>query len=346
MVTLIAGLPGVGKSFLAVDIAARCSAALPWPDERRPAERAERPVDGAAPNSRTSPKERPGEKVLIVSAEDHPADTFANRVAVADGDLDKVAILGSICTSPSLDKDDTDFPDDRRFSLDRDLHHLRELPHRWGPLALIIVDPLISLCDGDDTERYLRHMLAELVRLAAYWDLAVIVIAHLRRDPATTDMYRALGSHALATVPRAIWTVQVDPRDRDRDRRLMLPLKTNMGPNPGGLAFRFVNARLEWDSEIIRRWASDPSETEEDASSALEEAIDFLTQMLADDEYPAMEIYSRARKCGFSQRTIERAKWRLKLKARRKGFGAAGEWFWSLATTVRPGVIPQTTTES
>jgi hypothetical protein len=45
-VTLLAGDPGIGKSLLALDIAARASRGTPWPDEQR-AESKERGVEAS-----------------------------------------------------------------------------------------------------------------------------------------------------------------------------------------------------------------------------------------------------------------------------------------------------------
>ena len=66
--SLVAGMMGVGKSFLIVDLAARVSRGRAWPDAR------EKPADQGS--------------VLLLNAEDDPADTLRPRLESASADLD------------------------------------------------------------------------------------------------------------------------------------------------------------------------------------------------------------------------------------------------------------------
>jgi hypothetical protein len=64
--------------------------------------------------------------------------------------------------------------------------------------------------------------------------------------------------------------------------------------------------------------------------TAEDEAVDFLRSFLEGGEASAEEARRRARAAGFSDRTLDRAKSRLGIKARRKGYGQDGKWIWAL----------------
>src|SRR5690554_4603557 len=73
-ITIIAGDPDVGKTFLTLDIAARVSTGATWPD-------------GA---------ENKAGNVLILSAEDDLADTIVPRLKAANANLDNIFALQTI----------------------------------------------------------------------------------------------------------------------------------------------------------------------------------------------------------------------------------------------------------
>ena len=70
-VTVIAGLPGDGKTLIACDVAARVSRGLPWP------------CGGSAETGH----------ILLLTAEDDPADTLRPRIEVAGANLTRVELI-------------------------------------------------------------------------------------------------------------------------------------------------------------------------------------------------------------------------------------------------------------
>ena len=72
--TTLAGDPGLGKSFLTLDIAARVSEGRSWPDETA--------------NERGS--------VILLSAEDDLADTIRPRLDAAEADVARILALEAI----------------------------------------------------------------------------------------------------------------------------------------------------------------------------------------------------------------------------------------------------------
>ncbi|MEM1331474.1 MAG: AAA family ATPase, partial [Planctomycetota bacterium] len=76
--TMLAGDPGLGKSFVSLDLAARVSAGLPWPDL---------PSESNAPGG-----------VVLLSAEDGLADTIRPRLDAAGADPSRVVALEAVRT--------------------------------------------------------------------------------------------------------------------------------------------------------------------------------------------------------------------------------------------------------
>jgi hypothetical protein len=73
-ITLVVGRPGVGKSFVCMDIAARVTTGTAWPDEK-PCEKG---------------------SVVILSLEDDPADTIRPRLDAHDADVSKAFLLKAV----------------------------------------------------------------------------------------------------------------------------------------------------------------------------------------------------------------------------------------------------------
>jgi hypothetical protein len=135
-------------------------------------------------------------------------------------------------------------------------------------------------------------------------------------------------------------------RDPDDDsRRLFVPIKNNVGPDSGGLAFRIAQALLPndivashilWDGERITQTADEILAANSDSvadKSATEEAADLLSDILASGSVPQKEIRAQADAAGISWPSLKRAKRALGVEAHREGgIGANGRWVWCLPT--------------
>ncbi len=113
--TLLAGDPGLGKSLITVDIAARVSKGSPWP------------CDTA---------ERAPANVLILSAEDDPDDTIVPRLIAAGAELKRITFFDAV---REFDKNGT--PHDGAVSLDRHIDALRAALIK-SKAQLVIIDPI------------------------------------------------------------------------------------------------------------------------------------------------------------------------------------------------------------
>ncbi|GMU82232.1 MAG: hypothetical protein AMXMBFR47_21030 [Planctomycetota bacterium] len=96
--TLVVGDPGVGKSLLMADIAARLSRGLAFPDSPPPAARAPSAtaaIPGASPTP--DPQNRPHlGRIVIASSDDALDDTLVHRLTAAGADLSLITILEGV----------------------------------------------------------------------------------------------------------------------------------------------------------------------------------------------------------------------------------------------------------
>jgi putative DNA primase/helicase len=300
--TVMIGDPGVGKSFVSVDIAARVTTGGKWPD-----------------GTRYSKKGR----VILLSAEDGIADTIRPRVEAQRGDPRRIVVLEAVRGKKGHH---------RMFTLSKDLSVLERAIRREGA-SLVIIDPLSAYL-GSDVDSHkdaeVRATLRPIAELAERLKVAVIGIMHLNKDASRTAMYRALGSMAFVAAPRAVFAVGKKPGDEKR--RIVAPLKFNFGPLPDGLEFRIKNGGLRWSKKAADITATKLLAGEgADEESPIEEAMEFLRTLLREGSYKADEVRQKAREVGISEATLRRAKTRLNVKPRHVGgIAGSGLWVWEL----------------
>lgn len=316
-IALLAGDPGLGKSLLTIDLAARVSIGRTWPDD---------PLgDGFTPGG-----------VVMLSGEDDPADTIRPRLEAAGGNPSRVNMLRGV---RRIEGGRETF-----FTFD-DLAMLADAIDQTADARLVVIDPVTCYFSAQtDTHRTsdVRSVLAPLADLAAAKSVAVVLVSHLNKTMGGKAAYRITGSLALPAACRAVWLVAKD--QTDPARRVMVSGKANLAADPGGLAFRTVGdpggaGRVEWEPGRVDLSADDALADPvrgggTDDGGEVEAAAQFLRTLLAGQSLPAKEIERQARAAGFSVATLRRAKAAAGVRVFRQGFGAGGGYFW---TTDPPG---------
>src|SRR4029077_11772537 len=120
----------------------------------------------------------------------------------------------------------------------------------------------------------LRAVLDPVTQLAEDKHVAVLSVTHLTKGATGTSIkviHRFIGSIAFVGAPRAAFAVIEDPDDKDR--RLFLSVKNNLGPSPQGLAFRLAQRIVATDGDggIVAsyvEWDSTPVSTSADEAIA------------------------------------------------------------------------------
>lgn len=123
----------------------------------------------------------------------------------------------------------------RTFDLGRDIEVLRKVAEEIGNVRLIVIDPVSAYLGGADSHKTsdVRAALAPLQTLAAEIAVCVVMVSHLNKgstDPAA--MSRVSGSGAFVAAARSAWFVAPNPRDETK--RILTPLKNNIGDDKTG----------------------------------------------------------------------------------------------------------------
>ena len=298
--TLLAGDPGLGKSFVTLDIAARISTGASWPD------------GGVASRG----------DVLLLSAEDGIADTIVPRLLRMGADMERVHVLESV-----LDRADDH---ERLFRLQTDLAALEDAIEQVHPV-LVVVDPLSAYLAGVDSHKAaeVRGILAPLMTLGERTGVGLLCNAHLNKDESRSALYRVSGSLDFVAAARAAFLVVPDPDDGDR--RLVLTMKMNIAAKPAGIAFSIVDGAVAWDDRPVTVDLAHVLAPSRESRSKVEAAEMFLREMLAHGPVAEAEIIERAGHEDITERTLRRAKTALAVGSEKRGLH--GGWIWSLPTT-------------
>jgi replicative DNA helicase len=288
MFTLLAGDPGLGKSYHSLDIAARITTGASWPDKN------DLPENKA-----------PCGSVIILTAEDPLAQIVKPRLRQLGADLTKVFAIESVRV-----KDPDRGQYETAIDLANDLPAIKKAIKQ--DTKLIIIDP-ISAYYGKDTDSHrdadLRRILRPVCKLAEETGVAILAISHLNKSAAGKAIYRALGSIALIAAARTAWLLTNDPDEQDSDRRLLTPCKHNLLIKPTGLAFEINDGRVIYETEPISTTSDEALGGSTVAPIELDKAVDWLRGVLTPGNAMAStELSAKAKERGISRSTLNRAK--------------------------------------
>ncbi|MGH2359623.1 MAG: AAA family ATPase [bacterium] len=300
---LLVGLPGLGKSYLACDVAARHSRGMSWPDGL------------PAPHGAS----------ILLSAEDGLADTIGPRLSTLGADLTAIHVLTGIRERGT----------ERLFDLSRDLAQLDQALNETRA-QLVVVDPLSAYLGSIDSykDADVRSVLAPLAALADAHAVAVLGIIHLTKQEQRRLLYRAAGSIAFVAAARTVLAIGADPEDEGR--RLLFAIKSNLTALPPALAFRITPQGLTWepgpvadvDPEEIFGYAPPPSAEERDTQA---HAAEFLHELLRHGPRLAEQVFKEGERHGFTRPQLQRARKAAQVHTRKLSF--EGGWEWTLDTT-------------
>jgi putative DNA primase/helicase len=323
-VTLIAGDPGLGKSFVTLDMAARVSTGAPWPQTTGESVAGLFEAGGNVPGSQT-PATAGG--VVLLSAEDDLADTIRPRLEAAGADCSRIVAIRAI------DGSDVEGKYRRTFELGRDLAHLTSVVEQMRDCRLVVIDPISAYLGrtGENFNAEVRALMGPLADLAARFHLAVVAVTHLRKGEGAA-IYRAMGSVAFVATARSAWMIVKDPQRPTR--QLFLPMKNNLGSDTTGMAYTIESrsdgqgAMVHWSEDVVRE-SLDQLASAGPGRRPTEriEVCNWLTQHLASGPVPTVEVYEAASAAGYSQATVRRAFRDIRGKAVKLGNSG---WMWKL----------------
>jgi hypothetical protein len=198
-ITILDGDPGMGKSLITVDLAARVSTGQPMPDGT------------------------PGQQgnVLLVAPEDDPYDTLKPRLEAAGGDPARVRLL----TGESFDSDKMRIYD-RPFSLPRDFDALTKAINSTDPI-LVILDPLSAIIGNSvniSHDQAIREIFTSLALLAERTACAILIVRHLSKGSYSNPLHRGTGSIGIIAAART--GLIIAPHPENHHQRILATTKT------------------------------------------------------------------------------------------------------------------------
>ena len=231
--TLLIGDPGLGKSFITLDIAARVSRG-----QALPALAGETPPTAADPGS-----------VVLLSAEDDALDTILPRLSAAGADLARIDVLKAVRQRHAGDGSHYE----SMFSLQHDVALLEQEIAKRDNCRLVVIDPITAYLGRSDSHRNseMRALLAPLSELAARTGVAVLAVNHLNKMGQGPAIYRSMGSLAFAATARSVLAVMCDPNDAAS--RVLVSLKSNVSAAVPGMRFQMVPNAESNNGESMRR---------------------------------------------------------------------------------------------
>jgi hypothetical protein len=205
---------------------------------------------------------------------------------------------------------------------------------------LVVIDPVTAYLGGVDSHKNaeIRGLLAPLGAIAERHRVAMVAVTHLNKSGGGPAIYRAMGSLAFAAAARAAWAVSKDKDDSRR--RLLLPIKNNIAPDTGGLAYRIEPLGIDgcpavsWEPDPVNVSADDAlagNRDERGGRTERDDAAAWLRDYLGEGPKLARDVLTESKAAGFSKRTIDRAKPVAGVRTRKEAFG--GGWVWELGAS-------------
>ncbi len=300
---LLDGDPGAGKSLLTADLAARLTRGGRMPDgtwRRRKA------------------------NVLFLNAEDALDDTLRPRLDAAGADLARVFCLGGVQVG---------IADGAEMSFPASFEALRRavVTHE---IELVVIDPMMAFFKPEvaaNSDQVMRVALAPLAALAARSGASVLLVRQLTKHGGRKALYRGGGSIGIIGAIRTALFLGRCPREPDR--RILAMTKSNIGPTAPALACRLAEEagrpRVQWLGECDATADELCRPAAPGAGPDRPTADEWLLAALAGGPRPAKELQEEARAAGYCVRTLERAKRRLGVVARRVRKDGRAFWQWS-----------------
>jgi hypothetical protein len=307
---ILDGDPGLGKSSLTLDLAARMTTGRAMP-----------PLEGNEAGRQPA-------GVLLLGGEDMLECTVRPRLDVAGADPAHVHSFEAVKQGDA----------ERPPVLPWDLDLIGDAVRGWG-VKLIVVDPFLAFL-GDEFDSHkdqdVRRCLRPLARLAEQLDVVVLLIRHLNKLNAGSALYRGGGSIGIVGSARTSLICGRSPEDEDLF--VVAMNKSNLGPRPAALSYRLRPvehpkagpiARVAWEGEVDLRpdeILAQPGGRSAGRATDLEAAKDWLRDVLAGGPVLSKRVEELARKAGHSWRTVTRAKGEVGVKSSKSG----SSWEWSL----------------
>jgi hypothetical protein len=329
--TVVDGMPDVGKSTIMADWSARATRGWAFP--------------GGPGFGRVC-------GVLIAAGtEDGAADTIKPRVLAAGGDDARVLVLLGM---PEEDGGR------RPFALPQDADYLLQVI-REHDIGLVWLDSLMAALPADvnsHRDQDIRRALHPLAELAEESGAVVVFLRHPTKGGAGPAMYRGGGSVAIVGVARCGLLAVKDPEDESGERRLLAVHKCNLVPEAERRSVTYTIASEKVTSDGITvevgrvRWGGEDDRSAEDLVRVSDQpdaperadAARVILEALQQGPLTARQLDSVREDYGIGRHTWEQERARLRREGRIRvdqpgvqGQRGGQDAIWSLVGSPREG---------
>jgi hypothetical protein len=282
MLTVLGAAPGVGKSFLSVDLAWRVITRQDFPN-------------GCPLQART-----PQPSVIYVDAEAVPQ--IINKRAEGYG-IDRDRLYLMLPDPGEIIDLDTEKYRERLIEMVATLHP-----------ELVIIDSLASVhSHGQNNVEDVRSLLHFLTTLAQSFEIGLLLLHHIRKPGVGQDMQGysltmsdLSGSGHIIAMARVVWglhVVQTGPQPDKNGPRHLKMLKTNLGAYAEPLGFTFAS---RGDTAVLE-WLDTPPDAYR-PPTRLDECKDWLLTQVQGGPVKPKDIVRAGEAAGFSRDLIYRAR--------------------------------------
>ena len=292
---LLDGDPGVGKSLITIDLAARLSRGAELPT--------------GAPSGRPH-------VTLFLSAEEGVA-TMRPRAEAAGADLDwliNVSASGGVLSLPAQ------------------LPELEKFIRSYGA-DLVVIDPLLAFLPPEaaaNLDQCVRRALTPLAILAADTGCAILLVRHLRKSESAKAILRGQGSAGIIAAARTGLLAARHPADPSRN--VLAVSKSNVAGALPSLGYRVRpdganRPVIEWSGEVGLS-ADALGESPEAPLRARDRAALWLHRELVGGPRRATDLLAAAADAGIPEATLNRAKVELAVRSHRVARKDSRVWYW------------------
>ena len=307
---LLGGVAGTGKTTISLALASSITNGGRFPDNTR----------------------SPSGNVVIWTGEDDISDTLTPRLMAMGANLDKVHFVQGVIGEDG----------EQPFNPSTDMLILQQAIAKVSDVKLLIIDPIVSVVKGDSHKNAeVRKDLAPLIQMAESMGFAIIGITHFSKGTSGKEpIERITGSLAFGAVARIVLVASKSKSDDSEDVRIFLRAKSNIGADNGGFEYSLEQAVTEGGIETSRVLWGDAIEgsarellvdAEDDSDGgSMAECMQFLNSILSNGEMPATEVKKDCIGAGHSISTMNRAKKKLGIEAKKIGIGRGSSWVWEM----------------
>ena len=306
---ILDGDPGLGKSTLLIDLAARWSRGYVNPD-----------------GSMAEQMPEEGFGIIVMSVEDGLADTVQPRLVAQGAKLRNVRAIVQIKQKGV----------DLAVTIPEHIQ-LIERAIKLKQAQFMVIDPLMAVLSSDvdaHKDQDIRaKALQPLKELAERTGCTIAMIRHLNKVMGGAAVYRGGGSIGIIGATRSAMIVGKDYSDPAGTKHVFAHAKSNLARLGESWAYSIESPDGDSVGKLV--WAGKSQLTADqlvmqDLRTAPEtaEAVSFIRDMLVNGPMTSEDIKQAANGQGISWSTLEKASKVLKVKKAPQGM--KGQWVWSI----------------